>query len=600
MTSEVVSATNKARSAQRGDAGADAGDGRRLSGSLSGRENALGMTLIDELIREQQVMTAVERFSKRHDSGALPAQARYYRDLIPLAKPGPGQQYQFVVELDSCTGCKACVSACHSLNGLDENETWRSVGFIHGSGADGGYLQTVTSACHHCLEPGCLEGCPVMAYEKDEITGIVRHLDDQCIGCQYCVLKCPYDVPKYSESRGIVRKCDMCSDRLAHGEAPACVQACPTQAIRIELVEKKELVASITQETRMLPGVFPSEYTKPATRYVTRRRPAPGNATHASAAALRKEHAHWPLVGMLLLTQASLGLFLFLWMKSTVGASNETLNRVVATVAFVLLHTGLAVSILHLGLPLGAWRFFLGLRTSWMSREILAFGIYSAASEVCAAAVWFSSLLRDSGANSIAKWAAETARAIPAPILNLLLWRAELLPTLGAAATGCLAVYCSAMIYIDTKRPIWNGRRTAVKFGGTVVILGGAVLSAVLSFSARASAGNDFRVTVLLVLLTIIVQAAITVLDLKKAAADVQDPCHESSQVLLRLFAPQLAWELAALAGALAAGALCLVFGESAWLAVAFLAFIVVSQTIERYLFFTAAAAPRMPGGITA
>ena len=57
-----------------------------------------------------------------------------------------------------------------------------------------------------------------MAYDKDPETGIVRHLDDQCIGCQYCVLKCPYDVPKYSERLGIVRKCDMCVGRLRAGE----------------------------------------------------------------------------------------------------------------------------------------------------------------------------------------------------------------------------------------------------------------------------------------------------------------------------------------------------------------------------------------------
>ena len=79
------------------------------------------------------------------------------------------------------------------------------------------YQQTVTTACHHCVEPACLEGCPVLAYEKDAETGIVRHLDDQCIGCQYCVLKCPYDVPKYSAKRGIVRKCDMCYDAPRRG-----------------------------------------------------------------------------------------------------------------------------------------------------------------------------------------------------------------------------------------------------------------------------------------------------------------------------------------------------------------------------------------------
>ena len=84
--------------------------------------------------------------------------------------------------------------------------------------------------------------CPVNAYEKDPVTGIVKHLDDQCFGCQYCTLACPYDVPKYQPSRGIVRKCDMCSDRLAVGEAPACVQACPHQAIRINIVETQQVI----------------------------------------------------------------------------------------------------------------------------------------------------------------------------------------------------------------------------------------------------------------------------------------------------------------------------------------------------------------------
>src|SRR5207302_2079666 len=149
---------------------------------------------------------------------------------------GTGEQYAFEVDLDRCSGCKSCVTACHALNGLDEEETWRSVGTLHGRGRNS-FQQTVTTACHHCVEPGCLEGCPVLAYDKDPLTGIVRHQDDQCIGCQYCVLRCPYDVPKYSERRGIVRKCDMCHQRLAHGEAPACVQACPSEAIRITLVE---------------------------------------------------------------------------------------------------------------------------------------------------------------------------------------------------------------------------------------------------------------------------------------------------------------------------------------------------------------------------
>ena len=198
-------------------------------------------TLVDEFLAEQGCTSAVERFSTAHDrldASAAPTQARWYRDLLPASAPGPGQQYAFEVDLDACSGCKACVAACHSLNGLDEGEAWRDVGLLVGTG-DNALLQPVTTGCHHCAEPGCLEGCPVDAYSKDPVTGVVQHHDDQCIGCSYCTLTCPYEVPQYDAGRGIVRKCDLCHDRLAEGEAPACVQACPTEAIRIAIVRRR-------------------------------------------------------------------------------------------------------------------------------------------------------------------------------------------------------------------------------------------------------------------------------------------------------------------------------------------------------------------------
>src|SRR6266446_5809635 len=211
---------------------------------LTDDSHGLGRTLIDDLLDEQQFLTPVTTFSRKHERQTLPAQAKYYSDLIPLSSPPPGEQYAFAVDLDACTGCKACVSACHNLNGLEEEETWRDVGMIHGGSADAPYQQNVTTACHHCVDPACLNGCPVDAYDKDAETGIVRHLDDQCIGCQYCVLKCPYDVPKYSKKRGIVRKCDMCFNRLARDEAPACTQACPSGAITIQIVSITSMTAA--------------------------------------------------------------------------------------------------------------------------------------------------------------------------------------------------------------------------------------------------------------------------------------------------------------------------------------------------------------------
>src|SRR5215471_11218978 len=160
-------------------------------------------TLIDALLQEQGDLTAVERFvrwQQSHPQSKTPSA----RISVPLTKPKPGEQYAFEVDLDRCSGCKSCVTACHALNGLDDEETWRSVGLLRGQGRNS-FQQTITTACHHCVDPACLNGCPVLAYDKDPLTGIVCHLDDQCIGCQYCVFMCPYEVPKYSARRGIVR-----------------------------------------------------------------------------------------------------------------------------------------------------------------------------------------------------------------------------------------------------------------------------------------------------------------------------------------------------------------------------------------------------------
>ena len=158
------------------------------------------------------------------------------------------------------------MAACHTLNGLDEGESWRDVGLVIGGTPELPVLQHVTSACHHCLDPACLNACPVDAYEKDPVTGIVKHLDDQCFGCQYCTLACPYDAPKFHAGKGIVRKCDMCSDRLAVGEAPACVQACPHEAIRIRVVDRAEVVAR-AEAGDFLPAAPDPRYTLPTTVY---------------------------------------------------------------------------------------------------------------------------------------------------------------------------------------------------------------------------------------------------------------------------------------------------------------------------------------------
>ncbi|MBL8992903.1 MAG: 4Fe-4S dicluster domain-containing protein, partial [Spirochaetia bacterium] len=338
--------------------------------------------LIDELLAEQKTLTAVDLFSKRHEEGSLPKQAKYYRDLIPLEKPKSGEQFAFAVDLDACTGCKACVSACHSLNGLGYEETWRDVGLLIGGSSTQPVQQTVTTACHHCLNPACLSGCPVDAYEKDATTGIVRHLDDQCIGCQYCTLTCPYEVPKYSKKHGIVRKCDMCTNRLAVGEAPACVQACPNSAIRIEIVNQDQVARTSTADARLVAGAVDSDYTQPSTRYRTKKI-FPENMAPADRHHLEPEESHWPVVLMLALKQASVGAFALSFFYGTP-------LKLVLTLATALL--GIVIGTFHLGRPMYAWRAVVGLGHSWLSREIVIFGLYAGLAMAFVGADWLPQL----------------------------------------------------------------------------------------------------------------------------------------------------------------------------------------------------------------
>jgi len=406
------------------------------------------LTLVELLLDEQQNVTAVDRFSQCHVDTSEPLLAPYYQDLIPLSQPKPGEQYAFEVDLDCCSGCKSCVAACHNLNGLDSDEQWRSVGLLHGGSEQLPVLQHVTTACHHCLEPACLTGCPVLAYDKDPVTGIVRHLDDQCIGCQYCILMCPYEVPQYNSAKGIVRKCDMCHDRLAVGEAPACVQACPTQAIRIRTVEIESVVEE-SESNQFLPTAPEPGLTLPTTVFKSSK-PLPRNLLPADYFSANRQHIHLALVFMLVLTQLSVGAFV-VGQALVSGPADPlmlaTIRPTYAIAGFVVAMIGMNAAVFHLGRPRYAFRALLGLRTSWLSREILAFGIFAMFALGNIVAVWL-------------------AKDQP----NLL----ALADSLGfvTAVSGVFGVFCSVMVYVKTHRPFWSGPRTGMNFSLTCVVLG--------------------------------------------------------------------------------------------------------------------------------
>lgn len=542
-------------------------------------------TVFDLLLAEQGELTAVERFSQLVDEAAPPLQSRYYRSLLPATLPGPGEQYAFEVDLDRCSGCKACVTACHNLNGLDDDEIWREVGMLHGVRAVGAsmtalpLLQHVTTACHHCVEPGCLSACPTIAYEKDPDTGIVKHLDDQCFGCQYCTLACPYGVPKYHARKGIVRKCDLCSNRLKAGEAPACVQACPHEAIRVRTVTRTDAIARAAAGT-FLPASPAPKHTTPTTVYKTARLDLSA-ARAADEFAVEPDHAHPPLVLMLVLTQFAVGMFLVDSVLSLtgVGVEGRGLGLFGRLAAFGIANAGLACATLHLGRPWLAFRAILGWRTSWLSREALVFGVFAKFAVLQLAVEFF-----------LPQWWS--------PLLGV-----------ATAAAGLAGVWCSVMIYAICPRPLWVLPLTGARFLATTVALGCAGTNAAFALLPvspdRIASGTGFALNVCLAAAGLILVWRISgdlALATMAATGWKSRVQRLLSGPLRATFAARLVlcpagYLMLAVGCLLAANGIAVVGGV---LAATGLAVRVAGELCERWLFFAASTTPRMPGGISA
>ena len=137
-----------------------------------------------------------------------------------------------------CIGCLQCEAACAAQNKLpyDDNVAKEKRTSDHKYT----YVATLTSRseekfmrrmCMHCEDPTCVSVCPVNALQKTK-DGPVVYDESKCMGCRYCMVACPFGVPKYEWSKAIprVRKCVMCPDRVAAGKQTACAEACPTGA----------------------------------------------------------------------------------------------------------------------------------------------------------------------------------------------------------------------------------------------------------------------------------------------------------------------------------------------------------------------------------
>ncbi len=174
--------------------------------------------------------------------------------------------YGILVDVTRCTGCERCVSACVAAHADGQVKLPRS--YVGGALSEEQllYIQVVEEgrfarkSCMHCVEPSCVSACLVGGITKSP-DGPVVYDPDKCIGCRYCMLSCPHHIPRYewSKTTPFMKKCDMCADRLAHGQRPSCVEACPNDALRFGersrlLAEAHKLIDG--QPGRYLPRVW--------------------------------------------------------------------------------------------------------------------------------------------------------------------------------------------------------------------------------------------------------------------------------------------------------------------------------------------------------
>jgi formate dehydrogenase iron-sulfur subunit len=372
----------------------------------------------------------------------FPAPAAEVRaSLIPARPLGPGEQYRFHFDMTKCIGCRSCEVACNEQNNTPPDLRWRRIGEIEG----GTYPNTdrfyLSMGCNHCLSAECIKGCPVDAYTKDSITGIVLHSADACIGCQYCVWNCPYSVPQFNPERGVVGKCDMCHGRLTDGLEPACVNACPEAAIEIEIVDQLEWRSDYAAGNA--PGMPNAGVTISTTR-ITLPEGAQASLERVDIETLRPEHPHWSLVWMTSLIQLSAGTLVAALLSH--HDSPITLTLILALTAFTL-----NISVLHLGRPAYAWRALKMWRRSWLSREVLLFGLFFGALATLTAATWIDSL--------------HLLRIVPIVLLFL---------KVCAPVFGIAGILASAYIYLVPARPAWNMLHTPIDFLLSSGVLGSA------------------------------------------------------------------------------------------------------------------------------
>lgn len=166
--------------------------------------------------------------------------------------PRAGPHWGMVIDLDRCIGCEYCLRACSATNDVEAGRPWN---IVERDETSSGQTFFFSRPCLHCQHAPCVEVCPVEAtYVRDD--GLVVMDYDRCIGCRYCEVACPFEVPKFEWDRWNPRivKCELCFDRLREKRQPACTEVCPTHAVIFGL--RSDLLATAKSRIAASPGRY--------------------------------------------------------------------------------------------------------------------------------------------------------------------------------------------------------------------------------------------------------------------------------------------------------------------------------------------------------
>ncbi|MEE8168601.1 MAG: 4Fe-4S dicluster domain-containing protein [Candidatus Hydrothermarchaeales archaeon] len=193
-------------------------------------------------------------------------------DVIPPIQIAPGDKYQLTlwVDLEHCTGCKACTIQCKAENNTPLGVDYNRVIYVETGKYPKNKMYFVPMPCMHCGKPPCKAACPVNAISKRDKDGVVQFDTDKCIGCRYCIWACPFGAPQFNAEKKVAEKCTLCTHRTTDADGdltglkPACVDTCIGRARFFGDMGSLANVKKNKRAMRVGEGVAPSVlYTPP-------------------------------------------------------------------------------------------------------------------------------------------------------------------------------------------------------------------------------------------------------------------------------------------------------------------------------------------------